>query len=100
MRHNRRPSLDTMSLTTKDASPWVHGFSHLLTHTVRRAVMVLFYTISPDQGVYRRGQHERSSHADTAPSGRAPGHHRRNPRTTVSLTATRHCPVAATRVYR
>jgi hypothetical protein len=61
--------------------------------------MVLLQTTSPDTCVYRRGQHERSSHADAAPSGRATSYHRRNPRTTLSITTTRHCPVAATRVY-
>jgi hypothetical protein len=62
--------------------------------------MVRFHTTSPDPCAYRRGQPERSSHADTAPSGRTTGHHRRNPSPTVSLPATRHCPVTATRVYR
>ena len=62
--------------------------------------MGLFYTTSPDTYVHRRGQYERSSNADAAPSGRATSYRRRNPRTTVSIPATRHCPVAATRVYR
>src|SRR5262245_13787466 len=100
MRHNRRPSRDTIRLTTEDVSPWVHGCLHLLPHAVRRAVMVLLHTTSPDQCVHCRGQHERSSHADTAPSGRATSHHRRDPSTAVSITATSHCPVAAPRVYR
>ena len=62
--------------------------------------MVLFHTTSPDTCVHRKEQYERSSNADAAPSGRATSHHRRNPSTTFSITATRHCPVAATRVYR
>jgi hypothetical protein len=55
MRHNRRPLLDTIRLTTEDVAPWVHGCVHLLPHAVRRAVMVLLHTTSPDLCVHRRG---------------------------------------------
>ena len=61
--------------------------------------MGLFYTTSPDTCVHRRGQYERSSNADVAPSGRVTSYHRRNLCTTVSITVTRHCPVAVIRVY-